>query len=98
MREAFKTRETRHLAPGTSGRDANPPKDEVCRPKASERAEDHDCADPAQRNLMEVIPNPPSGLDKDALALVRLVNVPFDAWELLKQGLLIDDARLRIDS
>ena len=54
-------------------------------------------AEPAQRHFMKVIPYPPVRLDQDALARVRLVDVPFHPWKLLQQGLFTLDACLRID-
>ena len=68
MHESLERIETRYLASGSPGRDADPSENEISRGQAGEGAEDDDGGEPMQRDLVKVIPGPPGGLNEHACA------------------------------
>ena len=87
--------ETRHLPSGTSLRNPEPPEDQIGGAQSGNHAENHDRAEPAQYDFVEMIPKPSGGLNKNALSLIGLVDESLDAWRLLKQHLLAFDTGVR---
>src|SRR5262249_48053598 len=97
MGETLKRLEPEHGASGSSCRDAKPAKEEIAAREQGERAENHDCTEPMQLNLVKVFPLPPGRLNEHARPLVGLIDLPLDARRLAQQCLLVDDARIGID-
>ena len=84
MHEALDCLEARHLAPGSSGRNAKSADKEISRRQRRQRAENHGRGEPIKRHFVEVIPHPPGGLNEDARPLIELVDVSLDARNFAK--------------
>ena len=97
MREALERLEARHLASRSSRRDTKRSEQKIGRRQRGQRAEDHGRGEPIERHLVEVVPDPPGGLNEDARARIELVDVSLDARSFAKQCLFVDDARVGID-
>src|SRR3981189_3857668 len=98
MRGSLERLEAQYLASRPSRRDAEPSEEEICRGERRKRADDCDRTDPAQHDLVKVIPGASGRLNEDARPRVELIDLPLDARKLPKKCLLIDDIRLRMDA
>ena len=97
MHEALEGAEARHLVTGSSLRDADASEEEIGCGQAGNRGQDHDRAEPVQRDFVEMIPNPSGGLNKRARSRVELVDVALNPRKFSQQRLLVHNARVRID-
>jgi hypothetical protein len=97
MREPLECSKAQHLASRSSRRDPKPSEDEIRRGERGERPDDCDRTDPAQHDLVKVIPDASRRLNEDARAGVELIDLALDARKFAQQRLLIDDVRLRVD-
>jgi hypothetical protein len=70
--EALEGVEAGHLLPGAPVRNPKSTHDQIGGAQSYDHAKDHDRAEPAQCDFMEVIPLPPGGLHEDTRPLVWL--------------------------
>src|SRR4029077_1192883 len=97
MREPLECPKAQYLASRSSRRDEEPSEGEISGCERRERPDDRDRADPAQHDLVKVVPGASGRLNEDARTRVELIDLSLDAREFAKQRPLIDDVRLRVN-
>src|SRR5882762_3606441 len=96
MRKALEGTEALYLLAGTTRGNPDLPQQPVAERQDDDHAEEDDRAKPVQCDFMKMIPHPPGRLYEHACSLVGNIDSPLDARLLLKQGLFLDGARIRI--
>src|ERR1700730_10085927 len=97
MRKALEDVEAAHLPSRTSGRDPDPPDDEIDNRQQANRTDDHDGADPMQEHFMEEAPSSARRLYQDNLTRLVYDDCPLDPRRFSHQVLFLHRARIRID-